>query len=223
MSKLSNLTLALAAWLVAGAAPAVADAAVVDAAGDFLSSYTGPQNGDLDILEAGALLGADDVTLSMVLYGSVGSTAGAFVAFGVNRGGGTPGLFQSTEPMIGGHALHDAVVVLRPNLTGTVVLIGAGGALSFANLAPGAVAVSGDSLQGVVPLSLLPSNGFAVEDYRYSAWTRSAPGSNAFVGDFAPDGATFRAAVPEPATWALMILGFGSAGVLLRRRPARFA
>jgi hypothetical protein len=31
------------------------------------------------------------------------------------------------------------------------------------------------------------------------------------------------AAVPEPATWALMILGFGSAGAMLRRRRAALA
>lgn len=31
------------------------------------------------------------------------------------------------------------------------------------------------------------------------------------------------AAVPEPASWALMIMGFGAAGALLRRRRAAFA
>lgn len=29
------------------------------------------------------------------------------------------------------------------------------------------------------------------------------------------------AAVPEPATWAMMMLGFGVAGLMLRRAPAR--
>jgi opacity protein-like surface antigen len=31
------------------------------------------------------------------------------------------------------------------------------------------------------------------------------------------------AAVPEPATWALMIMGFGSAGYMIRRRRVAFA
>ena len=32
---------------------------------------------------------------------------------------------------------------------------------------------------------------------------------------------TVQAAVPEPATWAMMIMGFGAAGTILRRRPAK--
>lgn len=36
-------------------------------------------------------------------------------------------------------------------------------------------------------------------------------------------GALSIAGVPEPGTWALMILGFGSAGAMLRRRKAAFA
>ncbi|WP_394647792.1 PEPxxWA-CTERM sorting domain-containing protein [uncultured Sphingomonas sp.] len=38
------------------------------------------------------------------------------------------------------------------------------------------------------------------------------------------DNVRFSAAVPEPATWAMMILGFGVVGYAMRRRPAaRFA
>lgn len=37
------------------------------------------------------------------------------------------------------------------------------------------------------------------------------------------DNFTFGTAVPEPATWALMISGFGLAGMALRRRQARIA
>lgn len=213
-----NLPAALAALVVA-ATPSVGSAAVADAAGDFLATYTGPQAGDLDLLEVGAQLGAEDVSFQAVLNGAVGATPGAFVAFGVNRGQGTAGLFQVNDPKIGAHALHDAVILLRPNLTGTVVLIGAGGALTFTNLEPGAVGVDGDTLTGLVPLALLPSNGFAVEDYTYVAWTRSGQGSNALVADFAPESSTFGAAVPEPATWALLILGFLATGAALRRQP----
>lgn len=213
-----NLPAALAA-LVLAAMPNAGRATVADAAGDFLATYTGPQAGDLDLLEVGALRGEDNVGFHAVLNGAVGATPGAFVAFGVNRGQGTAGLFQANDPKIGAHALHDAVILLRPNLTGTVVLIGAGGALTFTNLAPGAVGAAGNTLTGLVPLALLPSNGFAVEDYTYVAWTRSGPGSNALVADFAPESQTFGAAVPEPATWALLILGFLATGTALRHQP----
>lgn len=42
-----------------------------------------------------------------------------------------------------------------------------------------------------------------------------------FSGSLSVD--EMRAAVPEPATWALMILGFGAVGVMLRRRRSAFA
>lgn len=38
-----------------------------------------------------------------------------------------------------------------------------------------------------------------------------------------PAGATLKAAVPEPATWAMMIIGFGGVGAMIRRRRTVFA
>lgn len=43
------------------------------------------------------------------------------------------------------------------------------------------------------------------------------------TGVFAVDVQTGVSAVPEPATWALMLAGFGLAGLGLRRRPYRLA
>ncbi|QMW24505.1 PEPxxWA-CTERM sorting domain-containing protein [Sandaracinobacteroides saxicola] len=58
-------------------------------------------------------------------------------------------------------------------------------------------------------------------------WTRSG-GGNTGIADLAKGEGTFgytdiTAGVPEPATWALFIAGFGLTGVALRRRPARAA
>lgn len=48
-------------------------------------------------------------------------------------------------------------------------------------------------------------------------WTYDSTGFSLTVSDVAPGG------VPEPASWALMIMGFGAAGSLLRRRRALMA
>lgn len=39
--------------------------------------------------------------------------------------------------------------------------------------------------------------------------------------DFALDNLSFAAAVPEPGTWAMMFLGFGAIGLMMRRRQSR--
>jgi len=44
------------------------------------------------------------------------------------------------------------------------------------------------------------------------------------IADFAPNNATITAgAVPEPATWALLIAGFGGIGAAQRRRRSAVA
>lgn len=45
----------------------------------------------------------------------------------------------------------------------------------------------------------------------------NAPSGN----DFALDNLSFASAVPEPSTWAMLFLGFGAIGLMMRRRQAR--
>jgi len=47
----------------------------------------------------------------------------------------------------------------------------------------------------------------------------NAPSGN----DFALDNLSFASAVPEPSTWAMLFLGFGAIGLMMRRRQARGA
>jgi hypothetical protein len=42
-------------------------------------------------------------------------------------------------------------------------------------------------------------------------------------GELPPSGATLNAVVPEPATWAMMIMGFGAIGATLRNRRRHLA
>ena len=62
---------------------------------------------------------------------------------------------------------------------------------------------------------MLPSTGFAPEDYTFLLWSRTqlAPGVQPQLGiaDFAPDEGLLPL-VPEPSTWAMMLLGFGAVG-----------
>jgi hypothetical protein len=207
--------LATAAVLAAVAATAPSEAAAVtDPAGDFLPTYTGPKNGDLDVLSAEALLSGSNVILTATLNGNIGTTPGEVYVFGVNRGAGQP-LLTFGAPSVGAGVNFDAVAVLTP------------GGASFVNLilptAQGPIALndvtfSGSKFRAVVPLADLPTNGFAPSQYLYNLWPRSGLGVNTQISDFAPNASSFLASVPEPGAWALLIAGFALTGAVLRRR-----
>jgi hypothetical protein len=218
--------LALAAAMTAAAlvASPLNAATFTDLAGDFLATYTGPHNGDLDILFGSVAFDSDELLLSSTMNGPIGTTTGSVFLWGVNRGAGTNGLTTSGPPAVGDPGiLLDAVVRLEANGTGRVVTFPSMGAPTTVLLDASMISISGATISGRIPTSLLASTGFAFADYTYEHWSRSALGSQAFIADIAPDPATVTANfVPEPAAWALMLAGFGLAGAALRRRgPAR--
>jgi len=198
--------LALAATV---AATSVGATTITDPAGDFLSAYTGPQGGDLDVLSVTVFLDkTNDFVISATMNGAIGTTANTEYVFGVNTGGaGAP--FTPFET----HVLFNSVIVLNPDATGIVV-----DNLSSPTITPlGSVKVSGDTISAVVPISLLPSTGLTPGQYGFNLWPRLTPMPFENIADFAPDDGTFTA-VPEPATWALMILGFAGLGSAIRSR-----
>lgn len=207
MTRLA-LTLALAALL----SPAAASASVItDPAGDFVPTFVGPRNGDLDVLSARVTFTGTNFLLHATLAAPVGTTPGGFYVWGFDRGAGTPGF-----PTIAPGVLFDRVVVLNSNGTGNVP--GAG------PLPPGSVVISGSEIFGVVPASFLPSTGFAPENFTWNLWPRSpvVPGNPlGNLSDFAPDNsnAAVTAAVPEPAT--ALVLGAAAVALRVRRRPGR--
>lgn len=199
-----------------------AQAVIIDPAGDFLSVYTGPRNGDLDVLSASATRsGTSAVTLTASHAAAIGTTVGSAYIWGINRGAGIEP-FPTFDPPVGEGVYFDSYVTLFADGTGTFTDLILGG---VQELDPAAITIAGATISVRLTSGLLQSQGFAFEDYLYNIWPRYAPagvepGSNTQISDFAPDASSFAAAVPEPATWALMLGGFGLAGARLRRRRA---
>ena len=208
----------IAAIIAFAAMPADATART-DATGDFLTTYTGPRTGDLDVTSVDARRSGDTVTLTADMAGALGTTAGAAYVWGINRGAGVEP-FPNFDPPTGQGVFFDAYVIVSANGTGTLtnLLTGASQALD-----PASIRISGSELTVSLAAGLLPSEGFAFGDYLYNFWPRFAPegvvpNNNRQISDFAPDGSSFAAAVPEPAAWAMMLAGFGAIGGAMRSR-----
>ena len=78
-------------FLLAAVALVTTPAAAVtrtDSAGDFLPTYVGPHNGDLDVLKFSTSIVGSNFVLSATLNGPVGTTPGVIYVWGVNRGAG---------------------------------------------------------------------------------------------------------------------------------------
>lgn len=181
---------------------------VTDPAGDFLASYTGPHQADLDVTSLSVSYDASTMNflIQSTFAGAIDPATPGFYVIGVNTGTGTGPFGSIGEPNI----LFNQVAVVQK--AGTA-------AIGATPLAPGSVTIGGNALSLVVPLSLLPSTGFDPMHYAWSIWPRSGSvGGLATISDFAPDNATLAANVPEPAAWSLMVGGFGLIGGALRRR-----
>jgi hypothetical protein len=198
-----------------------ASAAVSDPAGDFLATYTGSQDADLDLLSGDVAFDGTSFLFTATVAGQIDATPGQLYAWGIDRGAGTPRIDLLRDPDIAPGILFDAVVVMLPNGTLTVVTIPLMGAPTFTNFV-GGTTVAGDTLSATVPLSSLFSTGFAPEDYTFGLWSRmrinpTVDGTNNEIADFLTGSGTLNArVVPEPATWLTMLLGFGLVGGVIR-------
>ena len=202
---------ACALSLAAGLAARPAMAAVItDPQNDFLATYTGPHNADLDVRSTGASFVAGQYIFDGTFYGAIGTTAGGVYVFGVDRGQGT-----TRFSAIGSAVVFDSVVIVNPFGTSSVRDFIAN---TTTALASSAVQFIGASLEVSVPGSLLPSTGFAVDRYTYNLWPRSGLGNNNQIADFAPDNSNLGIDVPEPASIAILAMGL-LAAIGLRRSP----
>ncbi len=201
------LVLAVAAIGLAGAAQA--QSSITDPTGDFLASYTRPQQADLDITSLSVSYNASTTSflIQSTFAGVIDPTLPGFYAIGVNTGTGTGPFASIGAPNV----LFNKVISVQKNGTAKI------GAVS---LAAGSVVIGGNALSVMVPLSLLPTTGFVPGRYGFNIWPRSGTvGGLAVISDFAPNNSTL-AAVPEPAAWSMMLGGFALVGGTLRRRRA---
>lgn len=195
------ISLAATAGLLA-AAPAAATT-ITDAVGDFAPGYTGGA-ADLDVTSFTVRYDATARTffLGATMAGVIDpATIGVYV-IGVDTGTGTIAPFAAQgAPNV---RFNQTV---RVNKDGTASV----GATALT------AAIAGNAFSIVVPEALFPSTGLAAERYGWNLWPRTGVGTGTVATDFAPDNAML-AAVPEPASWALMIAGAGVTGGVLRRR-----
>jgi hypothetical protein len=213
-----GLVAALAGVTALTATPAPA-APIADATGDFLSTYSGPNAGDLDVTSVDAHRSGQTVTLTANLAADLGATAGAAYVWGINRGAGVEP-FPTFDPPTGQGVKFDAYVILSPSGTGTLTDLLTG---TSQTLDPANITINGSQISVSLASALMPSKGFVFGDYLYNFWPRFAPDgvvptNNRQISDFAPDDSSFAAGVPEPASWAMMLAGFGAVGGMMRGR-----
>jgi hypothetical protein len=205
------LAAALLPIIVSSPAHAVS---IVDAAGDVLPSFVGTGSPDLDVTSFAVSLDPSAMTFSLgaVLAGDINPALAGFYVIGVNTGTGAIKPFAGIgEPNV----TFDQVIIVQKNGTATL------GANSLTTL------LSGNQFIVTVPVSLLPSTGATPANYGFNIWPREGATltNNSQIADFAPDNALLTVhgivtAVPEPATWLMMLLGFGAIGGAIRFRQA---
>ncbi|MBV9881274.1 MAG: hypothetical protein JO180_12295 [Gemmatirosa sp.] len=211
-----SLATSLAAVAVL-AAPLAARAQghAIDPEGDFIPSYTvGPHSPDLDVLEAWFTLDGNGFHLRSRQAGPIDPTSGHLFVWGVNRGQGSQGF-----PAIAPGVLFDAVLAINPGAATNSVrnLLTA----TSTPLPAGAVSFHGNILQIDVPLALLPSSGFALDQFTANLWPRSGAGGQNVIADFAPDNSNITVSTtPEPAT-ALLVAPVLVGMLAVRRRRSR--
>jgi PEP-CTERM motif len=206
----SSFSFAFAAIALAAAAGPTFAVTITDPINDYLPSYAGLIESDLDLTSFTVSYNA--VTQVFTLGGTVSAVInpankGQYF-IGVNTGAGAFAPFASIgQPLV---AVDQAVII---NQDGT-------GSLNGMPLALSDISISGNSFSANVALILLPTTGATADHYQFSLWSRaSAILGNLGIADFAPENALLSIApVPEAGTWGMAIVGLGAVGVGLRRR-----
>jgi len=139
-------------------------------------------------------------------------------------------IYSGLTPLtVGSHTFTTGANLLSGTFTGAEIVgpnNGSTGSVQDAILSGGTVSftsafekfsVSGDKALSLELTSVLPFLG-ANEDDALNSFTSVSTGS--FASDIASGGG---GGIPEPATWAVILLGFGSIGATIRRSRAKAA
>jgi PEP-CTERM motif len=188
-----------------------AGAAQIVPSSGFLPTYAGPQNGDFNITSGEAFLHNGTFEFDAAFSDPIGTTNGVFYVWGIDRGLNLAP-FGANRPGV----LFDSVVISAPSLNESFVLDLVSNQMT--PLTGTAVDVSGNTLKLFVPDSLLPSEGFSDSHYLVNLWTRDGLNSADFtqIAEFAPSNSDVGVTVPEPATWAMLLVGLGAMGFMMR-------
>lgn len=192
--------------LAAATSPALA-VGIDDATDDFIASFTGSKTGGIDILATSVTYDGTSFNFTATMADKTTTAANPRYVLGFDRGGGVATF---------------AAVGLTNVLFDTVVAWGADGKATINGVA-NAATVAGmgtDTMTLSFLASLLPSTGFAVQNYTWNFWTRDqSQTGTAALADFAPNNANL-GVVPAPATLALAALAFAALGLGRRRQRA---
>jgi hypothetical protein len=194
-------------------------AAFSDPVGDFLPTYTGPQDPGLDVVAHEVVFLEDQNRLVFFgrMAGPIAPTQaiGGLYLIGVDRGQGTPRFLRGT-PVIGPNVVWDLVVRINPNGTGNVANQVAGvpplGIVTPLN--PADISINGNEFTARVPLSLLlPAATRPPQEWTYNLWPRNGIviGQNQHVSDLAPDDGNSPVQTVAPARVASVVVNDGSA------------
>jgi hypothetical protein len=185
---------------------------IADPVGDWVPSYDGPKNADLDVTSFSVNYDTalSRFLLSAVFAGTINPADPGFYIIGVNTGTG-PNNFAAPPINLPGITFN---TVIRINKDGTSTVSGV------------TTTVSGDHFDSIVPLSSLPaSTGRAPVDYGFNLWPRGgnpSPTLTQPIADFAPNNGLLAASVPEASTWGMMVLGVGAIAAFMRRRRVSY-
>ena len=161
---------------------------------DFVSTYIGPRNSDLDIVEFTAQF---DLTRSVFIFraklsGAIRQTPNSVYVICVNRGNGSALL----ESIGMSSVLCDSAVIVKNNGVATVATFEPAFKNSPLN---GTVKIKGAEFEITVPALQLPTTGFALGDYTVILWSRSDGGKNDLVADVAPDSGSLKVSIAPSA------------------------